>query len=108
MILDEGLDFLLSHFEELLWPRTISTKYPQNRHVEIFSKNEAMNCFKKSEFLDCRIAGFGRYEQEKIIPNLIFVDLDNRDALNESLILFHKTIQARPTIIDTGNGYAII
>lgn len=108
MILDEGLDFILSHFEEPLWPRTISTKYTQNRQVEIFSKNEAISYFRKSEFLDCRIAGFGRYEQEKIIPNLIFVDLDNREALNESLILFHKTIKARPTIIDTGNGFAII
>ena len=67
-----------------------------------------MDIFSQADFKDCRISAFGKYEQEKIIPNLIFVDLDNREALDESLILFHKTIGARPTVIDTGNGYAII
>jgi len=72
------------------------------------SKAEALDIFTQADFKDCRISAFGIYEQAKIIPNLIFVDLDDRDALNESLILFHKTIGSRPTVIDTGNGYALI
>jgi len=104
----DGLDFILSHFEEPLWPRTVSTKKTLNSQILVFSKAESLDIFTLAEFKDCRISAFGIYEQEKIIPNLIFVDLDNRDALNEALILFHKTINARPTVIDTGNGYAII
>ena len=105
---EQGLDFILSHFEEPLWPRTVSTKESHNSQILVSSKDEALAIFIQSGFKDCRITAFGKHEQEKIIPNLIFVDLDNRDALNESLILFHKTIKARPTVIDTGNGYAII
>ncbi len=110
LIIEQGLDFLLSHFEDPnhCFPRTISTKNTQNRQVKVYSKSEALAFFRKSEFLDCRISAFGKYEQEKIIPNLIFVDLDYRDALNECLILFYKTIGARPTVLDTGKGFAIL
>jgi hypothetical protein len=45
-------------------------------------------------------------EQEK--PNLIFVDLDNKSALNETLALFHKEIEGIPLVLSTGNGYAVI
>ena len=110
MTVAEGLDFILSHFEwsNRHFPRTISTSATQNRQIEVHTKEEALGYFSQAEFKDCRISAFGKHEQAKIIPNLIFVDLDNRDAINESLILFHKTIKARPTVIDTGNGYAII
>jgi hypothetical protein len=105
---EQGLDFILSHFKEPLWPRTVSTKETHNSQILVSSKDESLKIFTQSRFKDCRIAAFGKYEQEKIIPNLIFVDLDNRDALNECLILFHKTTGSRPTVIHTGNGYAII
>ncbi len=110
MNIKEGLKFILSHFEypEHYFPRTISTKMTENRQVEVFSKDEALEFFKKSEYVDCRISAFGRFEQEKVMPNLIFVDLDNRDALNEVRCLFHKIINGLPTILDTGNGYAIL
>jgi hypothetical protein len=107
---EEGLDFILSHFEypEHYFPRTISTKNTHNAQVLIYSKNEAMKYFIESKFMDCRISAYGLYEQEQIISNLIFVDLDDRCALNEVIILFHKTIGGKPTIIHTGNGYAIL
>jgi len=105
---EDGLNFILSHFEEPLWPRTVSTRETHNSQILVASKDEAQDIFIKSKFKDCRISAFGQHEQVKVIPNLIFVDLDNRDALDETLILFHKTIKARPTVIDTGNGYGII
>ena len=110
MNIQQGLDFVLSHFEypNHYFPRTVSTKETQNRQIEIYSKEEAIDYFFKAGFKDCRIAAFGKYEQEIIIPNIIFVDLDNREALNEVLILFHKTIGAKPTVLDTGNGCAIL
>ena len=105
---EQGLNSILSHFKEPIWPRTVSTKKTLNSQILASSKTEALDIFTLARFNDCRISAFGKYEQEKVIPNLIFVDLDNREALNESLILFHKTIKANPTVIHTGNGYAII
>lgn len=108
MTVNEGLDFILSHFEQPIWPRKISTKQTQNKQVLVNSNLEALNHFKRSRFEDCRISAFSEHEKEIVKPNLIFVDLDNRDALNETLILFHKELGARPLVLDTGNGYAII
>lgn len=108
MNIEEGLDFILTHFENPVYPRTISTKKTGNRQIEIHSTEEALRFFKESDCIDCRISAFGRNEQEKVMPNLIFVDLDNRDALNEVRCLFHKVIEGKPTILDTGNGYAIL
>ncbi len=98
----------MNHFTPPLWPRTISTRATQNRQVKVHSKEEAMKHYEKSDFIDCRISVFGQNEQEKIIPNCIFIDLDNRDALNETLILFHKTISGKPLVLDTGRGLAIL
>jgi hypothetical protein len=107
MIVQQGLDFILKHFETG-FPRTISTLYTNHRQVEVNSTQDALQHFQKSDYKDCRISAFGREEIEQERPNLIFVDLDDRTALNETLSLFYKTIGGIPTILDTGGGYAII
>lgn len=107
MNIEQGLDFILKHFESG-FPRTISTLSTNHRQIEINSTQEALEYFKKSDYKDCRISAFGREEIEQEKPNLIFVDLDDRSALNETLSLFYKTIGGIPTVLDTGGGYAII
>jgi len=107
MNVSDGLDFILSHFE-VQFPRTISTLQTQGKQVLIHSKDEALEHFKESNYVDCRISAFGKLEQELEQPNLIFVDLDDIEAKNETLALFHKTINGIPTVIHTGNGLAII
>lgn len=107
MNISNGLDFILSHFE-VQFPRTISTLQTQGKQVLIHSKDEVLEFFKESNYVDCRISAFGKLELELEQPNLIFVDLDNREAKNETLALFHKTINGIPTVIHTGNGLAII
>jgi len=107
MNIEQGLDFLLSHFESN-FPRTVSTLKTQNRQVEVFSREEALKYFKESELVDCRISAFGREEIEQEKPNLIFVDLDDVSALEEARALFYKTIHGIPTILHTGNGLAIL
>ena len=110
MHITDGLDFVLSHFDypNCHFPRTISTKNTGNRQVSVMSKIEALKYFEESDFIDCRISAFGLFEQDKIMPNLIFVDQDKQEYLNSVLYIFHKTIGSKPTVIDTGNGYAII
>ena len=102
-----GLDYLLNHFESS-FPRTISTLETENKQVQVYSKEEALEFFIKSNLIDCRISAFGLSEIEQEKPNLIFVDLDDKSALNETLALFHKEINGIPLVISTGNGYAVI
>jgi len=108
MNVEQGLDFILQHFQEPIWPRRISTYKTENKQFEVSCKEEALRHFKESDCLDCRISAFGRNEIENEWPNLIFVDLDNISALNEVRALFYKTIKAVPTVLHTGNGLAII
>jgi len=107
MNIENGMNFILSHFEKE-FPRTISTQRTQNKQVLVESKQEALRFFKESNYLDCRISAFNEGERFRFLPSLIFVDLDDRTAKNEVLALFHKTINGIPSILDTGNGYAVI
>ena len=51
----QGLEFILSHFTEPLFPRTISTKTTQDRQIVVNSKAEALVRFNRANGLDCRI-----------------------------------------------------
>ncbi|MBA4717756.1 MAG: DNA primase noncatalytic subunit PriX [Nitrosopumilus sp.] len=102
-----GLDYILRHFDSS-FPRKISTMLTENKQVQVYSKGEALDYFIKSNFIDCRISAFGLTEIEHEKPNLIFVDLDDKSALNETLALFHKEIDGIPLVLNTDNGYAII
>ena len=57
----QGLEFILSHFREPLFPRTISTKTTQGRQIFINSKEEALARFNQANGLDCRIAAYPVY-----------------------------------------------
>ncbi len=59
MNLDDGLDFILSHFpKDTLWPRKISTKATDNHQRLVYSKEEALAWFKLRNYLDCRISAY--------------------------------------------------
>lgn len=64
-ILEDGLDFILSHFQEPIFPRKIMTK-DLGYQVEVFNKQEALGYFKSSRYEDCRInayPSFTEYEE---------------------------------------------
>jgi hypothetical protein len=77
--IQEGLDFILSHFEEPVWPRAIFTKTLGKQYV-VYGKQEAIARFKQSNLLDCRINAYPYYTEFKGInrqpPNFIFMDID--------------------------------
>jgi hypothetical protein len=58
---EQGLDFILNHFEEPLFPRTISTKMTQGRQIAVHNKAEALARFNQANGLDCRIAAYPIY-----------------------------------------------
>ncbi|MGC2570726.1 MAG: DNA primase noncatalytic subunit PriX [Candidatus Nitrosopolaris sp.] len=121
IILDGGLDFIIDHFEEPIWSRTVSTYTTQGRQVLVHSKAEAIAIFKQANLLDCRInaypyyTGFGGINRQS--PNFIFIDLDlhhfnSMKALDRALRNVLKNIKekfngAQATVIRSGNGYHI-
>jgi hypothetical protein len=128
----EGLDFILSHFQEPVWPRTISTKSTEGRQIIVYNKEEALTYFDAANNLDCKISAYNYYrwtpnnissflEETKknvITPSLIMIDLDrcnffeSNKALESALRKILKRIKElllglKPTVIWSGNGYHI-
>ena len=77
-----GLDFILGHFQEPIFPRKIMTK-ELGYQVEVFSKQEALGYFKSSNYEDCRINAyppFTEYQGINRTPiSFLMVDLDLKD-----------------------------
>ena len=60
-----GLNFILNHLTEPLFPRTISTYRSEGRQFEVFSKEEMIKAFEQSDFLDCRVNAHHSYTEYK-------------------------------------------
>ena len=115
-----NIDFIIRHFQEPVWPTTLSTKTTEGRQVLVFNKEDAIQTFKQSNFLDCRInaypdyTGFGDINRQA--PNFIFIDLDlSIFKCIEELNTFLKKVLRKiglilgvnPTVLWSGNGYHI-
>jgi hypothetical protein len=119
MTIEEGIDFIVSHFEEPIWPRPIFT--PKEKQVPVYDREEALASFKRASLLDCRINAYPDYTgiggMNRQAPNFIFIDLDlscfsSRDSLDRALRAVLKNIKekfngAQATVIWSGNGYHI-
>jgi hypothetical protein len=112
--IEEGLNFILGHFQEPIWPRTISTKTTEGRQIVVFNKQEANARFKQANGLDCRINAYPNYigwkGTNRQAPNFIFIDLDSRDGID--LLQFIGNIcgkfedySIQPTVLESGRGY---
>ena len=77
-----GLDFILGHFKEPIFPRKIMTK-ELGYQLEVFSKEEAIGYFKSSRYEDCRINAYPPFTEYKGINrtpiSFLMVDLDLKD-----------------------------
>ena len=123
----DGLDFILSHFQEPIFPRKIMTKQ-LSYQVEIFNKEEVLEYFKSSNYEDCRInayPAFTEYHGINRTPiSFLMVDLDLKDfadeedskkrgkavlkrMLNNTLRKIRESVGGNPTVLWTGNGYHI-
>ena len=119
--LEIGLDFILSHLEEpTIFPRTIMTQILGYQRI-VYSKERALEHFKESNFIDCRINAFPSLKEGATwIPELLFIDLDlsafnNKKSLQMALNKTLKSIKEKfannnvhPTVLWSGNGYHII
>ncbi|TLX87322.1 MAG: DNA primase noncatalytic subunit PriX [Thaumarchaeota archaeon] len=116
----DGIEFILNHFTEPIFPRTISTHKSQGKQFEIFSKEEMIKAYEESDLFDCRVNAYPSYTEYKGIqrypPNFIFADLDLSTfrnlvaldrALQTTLRIIRIKINGTPTVVWTGNGYHI-
>ena len=121
-----GIDFILHHFQEPLFPRKIMTK-DLGYQLEVFNKQEALDYFKSSRYEDCRInayPAFTDYHGINRTPiSFLMIDLDLRsfgrwgegegDSNKDKLLDLNKTLKkikketigGNPTVLWTGNGY---
>jgi hypothetical protein len=118
----EDIQFIINHFENQTYPRTISTKTTQGKQIEVYSIEEVIPRFKQANFIDCRINAYPSYTNYQGInrqsPNLVMCDLDIGKFRTEHLLLkaLYKTTEnivkdlgqnAKPTVLFTGNGYHV-
>jgi hypothetical protein len=114
-----GVDFILAHLEEPLFPRDIMTKR-LGRKIEVLNIESILWHFEESNYQDCRINGYPRLTDYKginlVAPSFIMIDIDLSvlgtelalaKALKMTLYRIYKILETRPTVLWTGNGYHI-
>jgi hypothetical protein len=115
--IEKELDFILSHFQYIVFPRTISTFKSQNSQMMVRSKEETLRKYEESNFIDCRINAFPSLKEGvSWAPDFIFIDLDLADfkskraldlALTKTLKNIKERLEGYPTVLSTGAGYHI-
>lgn len=119
--ISEGLDFILAHLKEPLWPKTISTKTTGGRQILVHNKQETLARYKAANFIDCRICAYPYYAKYIMNPryliDLVMIDLDisnfkSRQALDRALAKTVRNIKDilggfESSVLWSGNGYHI-
>ena len=123
--MEQGIKFILSHFNEPIYPRRIFT--PIEKQVTVYSFEDIVKKFIEARFEDCRISAYPYFGEKQHWylgyqrPDLLFIDLD-RDHFNNITTLnrvLRKSLEnikdklrcndARPTVLESGSGgYHII
>jgi hypothetical protein len=117
--IQDGLDFILTHLQEPIFPRNIMTKAPGHQK-EVFNKEEVLSYFRTSNYEDCRInaySSFTKYNDiNRTAPSFLIIDIDLKDfaskdkldrAMNGVFKKIETVMRGQPTVLWTGNGYHI-
>ena len=115
------IDFILDHFnkDKPIFARTIMTKKLRGQK-EIFSKEQILEYFRESDYIDCRINAFPSYVEyegiQRYQPDFIFIDIDKNNfrteksfnlALTKTLKNIKEKLDGHPTVLSTGGGFHV-
>ena len=120
IVIQNGLEFILSHLSPPHFPRNIMT-YRLSRQILVHSLQEAMRYYSESEFLDCRISAYPPQPStcsyvflgNGLAPNLIMIDIDKTRftterayelAVSKTLKNIKVELNGNPSVIWSGNG----
>ncbi len=90
---EQSLNFILSHFQEPIFPRNIMTK-ARGYQKEVFNPQEVIEYFRASNYEDCRInayPSFTKYDGiNRTPPSFLMIHIDlkdfaSKDKLNRAL-----------------------
>jgi Primase X len=130
MDLSTGLNCVLGHFQEPIFPRSISTKTTEDKQILVNGRQEALARFAQANCVDCRISAYppGATENPSGLEcfqglrittprNLIvIIDLDRSNfrseralqlALAKTLENIRSALGVEPTVLWSGNGYHV-
>jgi hypothetical protein len=114
----EGVDFMLEHFGSI-FPRSVATLATSHCQVQVNSREEIIQRFEESDFIDCYMSIFPTYnKREHYKPNHIFIDIDRQhfatdqefeQAVEDTIQNIRRTFgnDVSPTILPSGNGIHI-
>ena len=107
---EQSLNFILSHFQEPIFPRNIMTK-ALGYQKEVFNLREVLEYFRVSNYEDCRInayPSFTKYDGiNRTPPSFVMIDIDLKDfaskdkldrALNRVLKRIENKMRGHPTL----------
>jgi hypothetical protein len=61
--IEQGLDFILAHFAEPLWPRNVSTAATTNGQRPVYDRDRAILYFQGALRADCKLAIYSNYQE---------------------------------------------
>jgi hypothetical protein len=111
----EGVDFMLEHLG-FIFPRAVATLATGYSQVRVNSREETIQRFEDSDFIDCYMSVFPTYNNKQHYkPNHIFIDIDRRhfasgqefeqavqDTVENIARIFGDNVS--PTMLASGNG----
>jgi len=125
----QNIRFILSHFKEPPFPRTISstnTTYHGTQFKVVYDEKEMFRTYEQSKFIDCRVSIYSslyatkEYYNDKDVnmqlADMITFDLHKSVFMRESaqikalyaiLQAIKKILAGRPTILCSGNAFHI-
>lgn len=92
---EQGFDFILSHFEEPIWPRNIVV---DGVIKEAADKTDAMDIFEHYGFRDCKISAHSISADE---PSVLCLNIPRRLYMDFVLKSMATKLSAYPTVIES-------
>jgi hypothetical protein len=120
----QNIRFILSHFKEPIFPRTISsrsTEYDATQLKVAYSEKDMFRIYEQSEFIDCKVSIYrSSYAQERLddqrIADLIIFNVYKPIFMRESVQIkalyvildaIKKILAGKPTILRSTSSFHI-